>query len=150
MYNRYIPQPDGSYRRSRMPEYDNPTPRPNQRPPDPQPRDQQSHPAPEPCPDEPPRHQEAYRQEAPKRNPCPRARQRPQRQSSYAPPRQEPPKQECQDRRDGSVGNFLRALLPKDFDTSDLLIVLLLLLMSGDCQEDQNSALLTLALYLFM
>ena len=31
-----------------------------------------------------------------------------------------------------------------------LVIVLLLLLMSGDCQEDQNTALLTLALYLFL
>jgi len=28
--------------------------------------------------------------------------------------------------------------------------VLLLLLMAGDCAEDQNTALLTLALYLFM
>ena len=31
-----------------------------------------------------------------------------------------------------------------------LLVVILLLLMAGDCHEDQNSALLTLALYLFM
>ena len=45
---------------------------------------------------------------------------------------------------------FLRHLLPRDFDTGDLLVVILLLLMSGDCQEDQNTALLTLALYLFM
>lgn len=44
----------------------------------------------------------------------------------------------------------MKNLLPKDFDTEDLLIVLLLLLMAGDCQEDQNSALLTLVLYLFM
>jgi len=44
----------------------------------------------------------------------------------------------------------LKGLLPRDFDTSDLLIVLLLLLMSGDCQEDQNTALLTLVLYLFL
>lgn len=50
----------------------------------------------------------------------------------------------------GSVGSFLRQLLPRDFDTGDLLIVLLLLLMSGDCAEDQNTALLTLAIYLFM
>ena len=41
-------------------------------------------------------------------------------------------------------------MLPKDFDTEDLLVILLLLLMAGDCQEDQNSALLTLALYLFL
>jgi hypothetical protein len=45
---------------------------------------------------------------------------------------------------------FLKQLLPRDFDTTDLMVVLLLLLMSGDCQEDQNTALLTLALYLFL
>ena len=49
-----------------------------------------------------------------------------------------------------SIGSFLKQLLPKDFETEDLLVVLLLLLMSGDCQENQNTALLTLALYLFM
>ena len=48
------------------------------------------------------------------------------------------------------IGNFLRQLLPKNFDTADLIVVLLLLLMAGDCPEDQNNALLTLALYLFM
>jgi hypothetical protein len=48
------------------------------------------------------------------------------------------------------VGSFLRQLLPKEFDTEDLLIVLLLLLMAGDCQENQNTALLTLVLYLFL
>lgn len=30
------------------------------------------------------------------------------------------------------------------------MIVLLLLLMAGDCQEDQNWAILTLVLYLFL
>ena len=45
---------------------------------------------------------------------------------------------------------FFRNLLPQSFDTEDLLIVLLLLLMAGDCQEDQNIALLTLVLYLFL
>ena len=41
-------------------------------------------------------------------------------------------------------------MLPKNIDTEDLLIILLLLLMSGDCAEDQNTALLTLAIYLFL
>ena len=49
-----------------------------------------------------------------------------------------------------SILGFLKQLLPNGLDTGDLLVVLLLLLMSGDCQEDQNTALLTLALYLFM
>ena len=49
-----------------------------------------------------------------------------------------------------SATSFLRRLLPKEFDTGDLMIVLLLLLMAGDCTEDRNTALLTLALYFFM
>lgn len=51
---------------------------------------------------------------------------------------------------EATAGSFLRQLLPKSFDTGDLLIVLLLLLMAGDCEEEKNSALLTLALYFFM
>ena len=45
---------------------------------------------------------------------------------------------------------FLRKLLPKNFDTGDLIVVLLLLLLAGECEEEQNNALLTLALYFFM
>lgn len=48
------------------------------------------------------------------------------------------------------AGSFLRNLLPKNLDTGDLIIVLLLLLMAGDCEEERNTALLTLALYFFM
>ena len=44
----------------------------------------------------------------------------------------------------------MRQLLPKNIETEDLLIILLLLLMSGDCSEDQNTALLTLVIYLFL
>ena len=46
--------------------------------------------------------------------------------------------------------SFLKQLLPKEFDTGDLLIVLLLLLMAGDCEEEKHNALLTLALYFFL
>lgn len=49
-----------------------------------------------------------------------------------------------------SASGFLKQLLPKDFDTGDLLIVLLLLLMAGDCENDKTTALLTLLLYFFM
>jgi hypothetical protein len=48
------------------------------------------------------------------------------------------------------AADFLRQLLPKNLDTGDLLVILLLLLIAGDCREDRNSALLTLALYLFL
>lgn len=94
MYNRYIPQPDGSHHRNRVP--------------DP--------PRPEKEPEKPPHTPES---------PC-------------FPP------------RETSAGSFLRQLLPKNFETADLIIVLLLLLMAGDCQEEKNNALLTLALYFFL
>lgn len=113
MYNRYIPQPDGSYRRSRVQEQ-------NRRPPQQHQMPKQEHPKQE-TPQSPP--------SEPK--PCPRLMAQ-------------------QDTKPGSVGNFLKQLLPKDFDTADLFIVLLLLLMAGDNQEEQSNALLTLALYLFM
>ena len=76
--------------------------------------------------------------------PCP-SPEPPRRPAPRRPRPNHYPRQE----NDG-IGAFLKKLLPKDFDTGDLLVVLLLLLMSGDCQEDQNTALLTLALYLFM
>ena len=91
MYNRYIQQQDGSYRKNRMPE--------------------QSPPRPEPAHPEPP-----------------------------APP----------SRQGHSAEGFLRALLPKNLDTGDLVVILLLLLIAGDSREEQNTALLTLALYLFL
>ena len=101
MYNRYIPQQDGSHRRSRVEEEKRPSP-PPQRP----------LPPPEP--------------------PCP------------------PPIPEHRPPAAGNIGGFLRQLLPKDFDTGDLIVVLLLLLMAGDKPEDRNTALLTLALYCFL
>lgn len=52
--------------------------------------------------------------------------------------------------RETSVDSFLRQLLPKSFDTGDLFIVLLLLLMAGDSEEGRSNALLTLALYFIM
>lgn len=81
----------------------------------------------------------------------------PERQSSnspVSPPQKEapkiiPPKPKAPPSSGGAV-SFLRQLLPKEFDTADLIIVLLLLLMAGDCEEERNTALLTLALYFFM
>lgn len=117
MYNRYIPQSDGTYQRRRLPDH---APKPPAPPVQPQPEQ----PSPSPCP--PP--------EPPRRYTPPRPRPRPYREPDSG----------------GSITGFLKQLLPKDLDTGDLLVVLLLLLMSGDCAEDQNTALLTLALYLFM
>lgn len=95
LYNRYIPQSDGSYRKNTV----------REQPPAPPPPPQ----SPQPC-DPPPR----------------------------CPPREEP------------VTGFLRQLMPKNFDTGDLFIVLLLLLMAGDSEEGRSNALLTLALYFIM
>lgn len=114
MYNRYIPQPDGSHRRRRVQE-------PNRTP------------------------QRPTRQDAPKQSPCPAPEPPPCAENFHEhPPAPQRRPQET------SMSNFLRQLLPKDFDTGDLIVVLLLLLMAGDCAEDRNQAILTLALYFLM
>ena len=105
MYNRYVPQNDGSYSRHHMPDKSRPV-----------------HNAPPPAPE-------------PKCQP-------------ECPPQM--PTQPCSSRQEMGIGGFLRHILPKEFDTGDLMILLLLLLMAGDCQEDQNWAILTLVLYLFL
>ena len=133
MYNRYIPQPDGTYRRSA----------------------QQDRTA-----------QAGYRQnphqQIPKQQPEPekpsvsdgnRHKQNPAHHKRPPAPPVMPRPDTCREwskQDEGNVFSFLRRLLPKEFDTGDLLIVLLILLMAGDCMEDQNSALLTLVLYLFL
>lgn len=109
MYNRYIPQPDGTYRRSRV------APPVSAPPKCPPPKD------PPPCCPEPP-------------PPC-------------AP---EAPTHSCRKEYRDSAAGFLRNLLPPDMDTGDLIVILLLLLLAGDCEEDRSTALLTLVLYLFM
>ena len=126
MYNRYIPQPDGSYRRNRVPEPQNCAPPPgnNSRPPT-----QPEKPAP------------ALQQScAPPR--CDNTSEKRKKPNNCT-----PSPSRIQDR---SAGSFLKQLFPKDIDTSDLLIILLLLLMAGDCEEERSNALLTLALYFFL
>lgn len=119
MYNRYIPQQDGSYKRSRIPDTHLPQPPKTKQIPDPV---QEVKAAPV-LPHRPAQHR--YRNQKPHNT--------------------------CTHKQDQvSAASFLRKLLPKEFDTGDLMIVLLLLLMAGDCTEDRNTALLTLALYFFM
>lgn len=140
MYNRYIPQPDGTYRRSQR----NDTP---SRPPTQQAQQQ----PPQPCPPQSPPQDPVCQQEQTRHQGI---GQHPhghtQRRRCPPPPPPPPMPEPCRDCRSASVGGFLKNLLPKDFDTGDLLIVLLLLLMAGDCPEEQNTALLTLVLYLFL
>ncbi len=117
MYNRYIPQPDGSYQRKRIQE---------KRPPGPTPPKLQHEPIKENC--APPTVKQEF---------CP-------------PPRPQPPCRSPIPHKSDSILSFFRQLLPKELETADLLIIILLLLMAGDCEEDRNNALLTLALYFFM
>ena len=127
MYNRYIPQSDGSYRKSQM----------QDKPPKQQPR-LQTRPQPKPEPPCPPPGKNSDPPPGPPPGPNP-------------PPRKEPPKPAPPPCIQGdSALSFLRQLLPKNLDTGDLLVIILLLLMAGDCKEDQNFALLTLAIYLFL
>lgn len=117
MYNRYIPQSDGTYRRSRVASQDPP--------PSPKPQTKSA------CP--------------PSQNPkppCP-----PPKTPSCPPP---PPPKPAPAHQPTGVDHFLKSLLPPGFDTADLIIVLLLLLLAGDCQEDRTTAMLTLVLYLFL
>jgi len=127
MYNRYVPQADGSFHRSRV-EDRIPEKKPN--PPE------------LPHIPTPPPEQFLPKQES---IPCPNPRLRPPRSPNHSPGRTKKFEQ-----TNSSIPSFIKQLIPKDFDTSDLMIVLLLLIMSGDCVEDQNTALLTLVLYLFM
>lgn len=106
MYNRYIPQSDGSFQRNRIQEQ---------------------------------RHQQV----AAKQNPTHHS------QPSPAQPSEVPSSAPCSCQNTSAAG-FLKQLLPKNFDTGDLLIVILLLLMAGDCEEEKSNAFLTLALYFFM
>lgn len=134
MYNRYIPQPDGSFRRKQVSDMQASSAKPmmpktpsNQQP-------QRQEPIPAAVSNRP-------------RNGQPSPAHRPSHIVSSPPRRQEHRQYTAPS---VPVGSFFRQLLPKDFCTEDLIVVLLLLLMAGDSQKDQNSALLTLALYLFL
>ena len=123
MYNRYIPQPDGTYHRSAVRE----SPKPQE------PKPEKPQPCVQPPPPRPPEHPVPPKHCG---NPCP--------SGACVNPgkRQEVPP--C------GIGTFLKQLLPRNFDTADLIVVLLLLLIASDGCEDGNTALLTLILYLFL
>lgn len=131
MYNRYIPQPDGTHQRRTLPE---PVPEETDRE-----RDVQS----------------SFAKEEPPFSPGKEAGAGNSAGTRYVPKAGtdrpgKPQPGHCHSNSGQSAGGFLRSLLPADFDTGDLLVVLLLLLIAGDCRNDRNTALLTLALYLFL
>ena len=120
MYNRYIPQSDGTYRRKSMPE-----------PPRPQPQPQpQQRPEPEPI-----QEQEALA-EIPEVPPMERKPQKPPRRTAAG----------SQPKHEQSAKSFLSGLIPRDIDAGDLAVILLLLLLGGEDGKD-DTALLTLAMY---
>jgi len=49
-----------------------------------------------------------------------------------------------------SIPGFFDNLLPKGLDTEDLIVILLLLLMSENCRDTPNTALVTMLIYLFL
>ena len=113
MYNRYIPQPDGSFQRNRM--------------------------------------EDMHVQKRPETHCSPsKPQETPIISAPCIPTVPETHKNDSVSHQVTSITGFLRNLLPKGLDTGDLLVILLMLLMAGDCEEDKSSALLTLALYLFM
>ena len=73
-----------------------------------------------------------------------------QPQPEQAPPCPPPPPPQQPSCNQQSAGSFLRQLLPRDFDTGDLMVIILLLLIAGDCEKERSNALLTLALYFIM
>lgn len=138
MYNRYIPQGDGTYQRSRLPESRLPRPRPSEPP--------RPAPPPPPCPPEKPCSQDLPG--PPSEKPCP-----PDHPSPPAPcPSPEPPCGHCPPPREEpcSAVSFLQSLLPKNMDTGDLLMLLILLLLIQDGSEDAPTALLTIALFFLL
>lgn len=52
--------------------------------------------------------------------------------------------------KDQTIGSFFSNLLPSGFEAEDLIVVLLLLLISGNGKEGPNTALITLVIYLFL
>lgn len=122
MYNHYIPQSDGSYRRSSIPEQQRQSRRSAPIPsPAPAPR-------PEPAPEEPP---------------CPAS-------SPPASPVCAPAQNVPEEHGTGGILSFLKGLLPRQIDTDDLLIILLIFLMNREEDCDGLSPMLTLALYFLL
>lgn len=116
MYNRYTPQPDGTYKRKTV--------------------QMQNH---------------INKPPIPKETHSPIQDTLPPPPPSDIPKPGRPPKQKNPSHQpEISAGAFLKDLLPKNLDTGDLLIIILLLLIAADGHDDHGSALLTLALYLFL
>lgn len=128
MYNHYIPQSDGSFRRSYVPENSRrsrpaPGPQIQQKPSAP------PQPPPDPEPADVPCETKETHEQPPQPSKCQPAPVKEKGQSPFS---------------------FLRSLLPKDIDSTDMIVIALLLLLSGEDGESDLSPLLTLALYFLL
>lgn len=129
MYNRYVQQEDGTFRKSKLTDPALPV----------FPKEKEQEPTtPTPPPLQP------LPQLPPQRDGEPTAK------TQQSPPKRLPDAPITQGPRGDSVNSFLKQLLPQDFDTADLIVVLLLLLMSEKDKDSPNTALLTLVIYLFL
>lgn len=81
---------------------------------------------------------------------CPPPCSQPQEQQKPPCPPPRPPEPPAGPVGGKSIGDFLGQLLPAGFDTEDLIVVLLLLLMSGNCDSGPNMPLITMLIYLFL
>lgn len=136
MYNRYVPQSDGTFRKSRVPEAQKAAPRKPSPPPKPPEKPCLSRPLGKPSARPP----MTYRRQPPRPGSC-----------LNKPAEPVPEKGEtCPPGKEGGIGSFLRQLLPKGLCTEDIFVILLLLFMCGDNEEGKNDALLTLVIYLFL
>lgn len=136
MYNRYVPQSDGTFRKSHVPEAQKAAPRKPSPPPKPPEKPCLSRPLGKPSARPP----MTYRRQPPRPGSC-----------LNKPAEPVPEKGEtCPPGKEGGIGSFLRQLLPKGLCTEDIFVILLLLLMCGDNEEGKNNALLTLVIYLFL
>lgn len=136
MYNRYVPQSDGTFRKSRVPEAQKAAPRKPSPPPKPPEKPCLSRPLGKPSARPP----MTYRRQPPRPGSC-----------LNKPAEPVPEKGEtCPPGKEGGIGSFLRQLLPKGLCTEDIFVILLLLFMRGNNEEGKNDALLTLVIYLFL
>jgi len=100
------------------------------------------------------------RSTVPENNRRPQQRPQPPKQEPAVKPAPPPPPVHCPEpersvpppppRKDGNILSFLRELLPREIDSVDLIVILLLILMNRDEDADGLSPILTLALYFLL
>lgn len=136
MYNRYIPQSDGTFRKKSVPDPPKNSaiqPRKQVHPPLPQEKTMCNDMVRKPHLSPPMKYRCGHKNE------CSPKTSSDHREASA-----------CSVGSDGSIRSFLYSLLPNGITTEDILVILLLLLMCGENGAGKSNLLLTLAIYLFL